>query len=165
MNGSCATISMPNDRARAATSCPMRPRPTRPSVLPRSSMPVSFFLSHTPRFIVASAAGTDRASDSISASACSATLTLLAPGAFMTTIPRALAAGTSTLSTPVPARAITRRFGAAAMSASSTVVALRTTSASALARSRARSAGARPAFASTVHPARLSSRPTAEAGS
>ena len=40
-------------------------------------MPVSFFLSHTPRFIVASAAGTERASDSISASACSATLTLL----------------------------------------------------------------------------------------
>ena len=65
-------------------------------------MPVSFFLSHTPRFMVASAAGTARASDSIKASACSATLTLLAPGAFMTTMPRAVAAGTSTLSTPVP---------------------------------------------------------------
>ena len=52
-----------------------------------------------------------------------------------------MAAGTSTLSTPVPARAITRSFGAAAISASVTCVALRTTSASASARSRARSAG------------------------
>ena len=41
---------------------------------------------------------------------------LFAPGAFMTTMPRAVAAGTSTLSTPVPARAITRSLGAAAMS-------------------------------------------------
>ena len=52
---------------------------------------------------------------------------LLAPGAFITTMPRALAAATSTLSTPVPARAIARSFGAAAMSAAVTLVALRTT--------------------------------------
>ena len=49
--------------------------------------------------------------------ASSATLTLLAPGAFMTTMPRALAAGTSTLSTPVPARAMARSLGAASISA------------------------------------------------
>jgi hypothetical protein len=49
----------------------------------------------------------------MSATASSATLMLLAPGAFMTTMPRVLAAGTSTLSTPVPARAMTRSFGAA----------------------------------------------------
>ena len=52
---------MPNARARAATSWPIRPSPTRPSVLPRSSAPVSDFLSQTPRFIAASAAGTARA--------------------------------------------------------------------------------------------------------
>ena len=50
-----------------------------------------------------------RASASISAQACSATLMLLAPGALTTRMPRALAAATSTLSTPVPARAMMRR--------------------------------------------------------
>ena len=50
-----------------------------------------------------------RASASISAQACSATLMLLAPGALTTRMPRALAAATSTLSTPVPARAMIRR--------------------------------------------------------
>ncbi len=140
MNGSCAITSMPKARARAATSWPMRPRPMTPSVLPRSSAPVSRFLSQTPRFIAASAAGTARASASISASACSATLTLLAPGEFMTTMPRAVAAATSTLSTPVPARAITRSLDASAITDASTVVALRTISASASARSRASSA-------------------------
>jgi hypothetical protein len=67
------------------------------------------FLSQTPCFIEASAAGRRRASASICAMASSATLMLLAPGAFITTMPRALAASTSTLSTPVPARAIARR--------------------------------------------------------
>ena len=56
---------------------------------------------------------------------------LLAPGAFITTMPRALAAFTSTLSTPVPARAIARSLGAASIRAAVTFVALRTTMASA----------------------------------
>ena len=56
---------------------------------------------------------------------------LLAPAAFITRMPRAEAAGTSTLSTPVPARAMTRSFGAASISAAVTCVALRTISASA----------------------------------
>ena len=42
---------------------------------------------------------------------------LLAPGALTTRMPRALAASTSTLSTPVPARAMMRRLGAASSSA------------------------------------------------
>jgi hypothetical protein len=95
--------------------------------------------------------------------ASSATLTLLAPGAFITTMPRALAAATSTLSTPVPARAITRSFGAAPMMAAVTLVALRTTSASALARSAASASGVRPVRASTDHPSARSSS-IAEAG-
>ena len=60
-----------------------------------------------------------RASASISAQACSATLMLLAPGALTTRMPRALAAATSTLSTPVPARATIRSCGAAASSVAS----------------------------------------------
>ncbi len=42
---------------------------------------------------------------------------LLAPGALTTRMPRALAAATSTLSTPVPARAMMRSRGAASSSA------------------------------------------------
>ena len=131
MNGSCATRSMPNARTRDATSCPMRPSPTIPSVLPRNSTPVSFFLSQTPRLHCRIGRRDRRGRAPASARSHSATLMLLAPGAFMTRMPRSVAASTSTLSTPVPARAITRRFGAASISARSTVVALRTISASA----------------------------------
>ena len=46
--GSCATTSMPNARARRATSIPTLPRPTIPSVLPLSSVPCSDFFSHFP---------------------------------------------------------------------------------------------------------------------
>src|SRR3977135_584975 len=60
-----------------------------PSVFPRTSVPRNRFFSHRPSFMARSAAGTDRASASISAHACSATLMLLAPGAFTTRIPRA----------------------------------------------------------------------------
>jgi hypothetical protein len=70
----------------------MRPRPTRPRVLPRSSTPASFFFSQTPRFIAASAAGI-RGRATASARGSSATLMLLAPGAFMTMMPRPVAAG------------------------------------------------------------------------
>ena len=84
-----------------------------PSVLPRSSVPRNRFFSHLPSFIARSAAGTMRASASISAQACSATLMLFAPGALTTRMPRALAAATSMLSTPVPARPTMRSRGAA----------------------------------------------------
>ena len=59
----------------------------------------------------ASATGIIRASASMNAIESSATLMLLAPGAFMTTMPRSVAVGTSTLSTPVPARAMTFNCG------------------------------------------------------
>ena len=51
-------------------------------------------------------------------------------GALQTRMPRAVAASTSTLSTPVPARPITRSCVPAAISSASTRVAERTTSAS-----------------------------------
>ena len=55
----------------------------------------------------------------------------LAPGVFMTTMPLRVAASVSTLSTPTPARPITRSFWAASISFAFTSVAERTTSASA----------------------------------
>ena len=67
MNGSCAITFISNACARAATSCPMRPRPTRPRVFDRISAPANFDFSHFDAFIDASAAGIFRASDKIEA--------------------------------------------------------------------------------------------------
>ena len=164
MNGSCATTRMPNALARGATSWPMRPNPAMPSVFPRSSVPRNRFFSHLPCFMARSAAGTARASASISAHACSATLMLLAPGALTTRMPRALAAATSMLSTPVPARATMRRLGAAASRSGVTWVALRTIRASASARAWMRSAAGRPLRASTCQPDSERSSSRADSG-
>ncbi len=62
--------------------------------------------------------------------ACSAADRALEPAAFTTTMPRRVAAATSTLSTPVPARPTTFRRAARSMRSAVTLVALRTTSAS-----------------------------------
>ena len=164
MKGSWATTAMSKASARRTTSRPMRPRPTTPRVLPRNSAPRRLFLHQRPAFICASAIATDRAEASIRAKTCSATLTLFAPGAFRTTMPRSLAASTSTLSTPAPARATTRRRGAPAISSAVTVVALRTMRASASVRAARSSVEERPVRASIVHPS-ASSRDTAGAGS
>ena len=155
---------MSNAAARRASSRPIRPKPTTPRVLPLSSAPRRPALSQTPAFICASARATERARVSIRAQACSATLTLVAPGAFSTSTPRALAASRSTLSTPVPARATTRRRGAAARTPDVTRVALRTMRPSASARSAA-SVSARPAARSTTVQPSARSRSAAEAGS
>ncbi len=56
------------------------------------------------------ACGMLRASASSSAIVCSAAVTTFDSGALATTIPRLVAASTSTLSTPTPARPITRRL-------------------------------------------------------
>ena len=62
---------------------------------------------------------------------CSATETALPPGVFMTMTPAAVAAFRSTLSTPTPARPMTRRRGAFSSTSFVTLTALRTSSASA----------------------------------
>jgi hypothetical protein len=152
MNGSCAITVISNACARAATSCPMRPSPTSPRVFDRISAPANFDFSHFDAFIDASAAGIFRANDKMRPIASSATLRLLAPGAFITTMPRAVAAPTSILSTPVPARAMTRSFGASSITERVTFVALRTTSASASFRSWVSSDGDRPCLLSICHP-------------
>ena len=104
----------------------MRPKPTTPRVLPYSSVPLNLGRSQAPPISEACALGTLRQSESISASVCSAAATEFDSGALATTIPRLVAAGMSTLSTPVPARPITLRRSARSISSGVTWVAERT---------------------------------------
>ena len=72
------------------------------------------FFSHLPDWVDWSAWGISRASANSIATACSAVVIELPNGVFMTTIPRADAAGTSMVSTPIPARPITFSRGSPA---------------------------------------------------
>src|SRR5215510_7985442 len=78
-----------------------------PSVLLVISTPMKRFFSHFPACVDASACGICRASANISVIACSAVVIELPNGVFITMMPLAVAAGMSTLSTPMPARPIT----------------------------------------------------------
>src|SRR5215207_2254707 len=104
---------------------PMRPSPTTPTILSVTSTPMNFDRFQAPSRRDASAAGIWRAAARSSATACSAALTMFDVGAFTTMTPRSVAAATSTLSSPIPARATTFRFGAAARASVSIWVALR----------------------------------------
>src|SRR5437016_5858672 len=119
-----------NASARDATSLPMRPSPTSPSVLPRTSAPDDDF-SQRPSRIAASNFGSSRTSASNSANVCSATLTELPPGVLITRTPRFVASSKSMLSTPTPARPTARNFLAWSSNSAVTFVALRTIRASA----------------------------------
>ena len=110
--GSYAMTCVPNAASRCATSWPMRPRPTTPTVLPKISVPENDDRFQVCSRSVASAAGIWRAADSSSASACSAALWMFDVGALTTSTPRAVAASTSTLSRPTPARATIFSLGA-----------------------------------------------------
>ena len=83
--------------------------------------------SHLPAWVEASAAGIWRARANIMAMACSAVVIELPKGVFITTIPAAVAAGMSMLSTPIPARPMTFRLRAAAMTSLFGLVSERTT--------------------------------------
>ena len=111
--------------ARSATIAPILPQPITPSVLPVSSTPMNRFFSHLPAWVEASASGIWRASANIRAMACSAVVIELPNGVFMTTMPFAVAAGMSTLSTPMPARPMTLSFVASASISAVTLVAER----------------------------------------
>ena len=111
--------------ARSATIEPILPQPMTPSVFEKISTPRNLFFSHLPARVDASASGICRASDSISVMACSAVVIELPNGVFMTMMPRAVAAGISTLSTPMPARPITFRPLAFSRSLAVTLVAER----------------------------------------
>ncbi len=124
-NGSKAITFILRPRARSATIEPILPQPMTPSVLAVISTPMKRFFSHLPAWVEASAAGSWRATANISAMACSAVVIELPKGVFITMMPFAVAAGTSTLSTPMPARPMTRSFVAAAITLSLTLVAER----------------------------------------
>src|SRR5271166_3612538 len=108
---------------REAAIEPMLPQPMTPSVLPVSSTPMKRFFSHLPACVDTSAVGICRASANMSAIACSAVVIELPNGVFMTITPRAVAAGMSTLSTPMPARPMTFSLVARSSSLAVTLVA------------------------------------------
>ena len=116
--------------ARRATCWPMRPKPSTPSVLSASSTPPHFERSQRPSTSAACACGMLRASASSRPIVCSAAETTFDSGAFATTMPRRVAASTSTLSTPTPARPITFRFVPRSISSAVSFVAERMTIAS-----------------------------------
>ena len=85
---------------------------------------------HWPPRTCWSAWGMLRARDMSMATVCSAAATTLPVGAFTTMTPAWVAASMSMLSTPTPARPMTRNFLPAAITSAVTWVALRTRSAS-----------------------------------
>src|SRR5262245_49483228 len=124
--GSSATTFIFNPSARLATIEPTLPQPMTPSVLLVISTPMKRFFSHFPACVDASACGICRASANISVIACSAVVIELPNGVFITMMPLAVAAGMSTLSTPMPARPITLRRFARSKTLGVTLVAERT---------------------------------------
>ena len=83
---------------------------SRRASCPPSSIPLQRERSQRPCLSAACACGMLRASATIRPIVCSAAETTVDSGAFATTIPRRVAASTSTLSTPTPARPITFRL-------------------------------------------------------
>ena len=131
-----------------------------PNVLSASSTPSQRLRSQRPSTSAAWAWGTLRAWASSSAIVCSAADTMLLCGALTTITPRVVAASTSTLSSPMPARPTTSRSPPAASTSSVTVVAERMIRAWAPATASRSSAGESPVRTSTTWPAaRRRSRP------
>ena len=109
-NGSKAITFIFRPTPRSATIEPMLPQPMTPSVLPKISTPMNLFFSHLPARIEVSACGNlprqrQHQRDRVLGGGDG-----VADGVFITITPLAVAAGTSTLSTPMPARPITFRF-------------------------------------------------------
>ena len=105
---------MPNTAAPAATARPMRPVPTMPSCLPRSSMPGSrsgVHPFHPPDRTRRSPSATRRVIARISAHVNSATAAVSTPGVLVTMTPRDRAAARSMLSKPTAMFDTTRSDG------------------------------------------------------
>src|SRR5215218_116728 len=156
---------MPKALRRWATSAPTRPSPTIPSVLPYSSAPWKRPRSQRPSRRARCAWGMLRAWARISATVCSAAESTLDWGALTTMIPSRVAAVTSTLSRPMPARPTTLSRRPASSTSASTRVAERTTRASAPATADSSSSRVVAARASTSWWARSSSTPASASGS
>src|SRR5215207_4897353 len=156
---------MPKAWQRWATSAPTRPRPTMPRVLPYSSVPWKRFRSQCPSRRAASAWGMLRAWARIRAMVCSAAEMTLDWGALTTMIPSRVAAATSTLSRPMPARPTTLRSRPVSSTSTSTRVADRTTRASAPATAASSSSRVMAVRASTSWAVRSNSTPASASGS
>src|SRR3954469_21045918 len=96
---------MPNAASRSATSTPIRPRPTIPTVLSSSSTPEYLLRFQAPALSAWLAGAMFRAVASSSPTASSAAEVMLEVGALTTMTPATVAALTSTLSRPPPRRA------------------------------------------------------------
>ena len=101
-----ARTFMPKARAREATPRPMLPSPTMPRSVPlRPRAPLLMpFLSHWPARSAITPSGILRSMASMSPKASSATASALRPGTLVTTTPDAVAAATSMVLVPAPAR-------------------------------------------------------------
>ena len=128
--GSYASSVTPNPLSRSATSAPIRPSPTMPTVLSSSSTPPYWLRFHAPPLSDELAGAMLRAVASSSPMASSAADVMFDVGALTTMTPAWVAAGTSTLSRPTPARAMTLSFFAAAIASASIWVADRISTAS-----------------------------------
>ncbi len=124
-----------------------------PSVLSASSTPSHFERSQRPATSAACAWGTLRAWASSNAMVCSAAERMLDCGALTTMTPAEVAASTSTLSRPMPARPTTTRSVPAASTSAVTVVAERMIRACAPLTASSSSSGLRPVWTSTSWPA------------
>src|SRR5256885_13117182 len=114
---------------------------------------MNFLRSQRPALRLLLACGIDRASEMSKAIVCSAVVIVLPSGAFITTMPRIVAAETSILSTPTPARPITRRALAESSRSPVTCVSLRTISPSQSRKASHSWDGASPVRLSTMKPA------------
>src|SRR5919106_1018841 len=144
---------------------PTRPSPITPRVLPWISTPWNRSRSQAPERRAALARGTFRASARRRAMVCSAAERMFDWGALTTMRPRRVAASTSTLSRPIPARAMTFRLDPASTTAASTRVCERTTRASYAPTASASPPAARSVRTSTSCSSRRSSSPRSASGS
>src|SRR5918993_1377273 len=156
---------MPKALQRWATSAPTRPSPTIPRVLPYSSAPWKRLRSQRPSRRAAWAWGMLRAWARIRATVCSAAEMTFDWGALTTMIPSRVAAATSTLSRPMPARPTTLRSRPVSSTSASTRVADRTTRASTPTTAASSSSRVMAVRASTSWAVRSSSTPASASGS
>ena len=119
-----------------------------PSVLPASCTPMNLLRSQACDRRLASAEATFRDSPSSRAKACSAVLTVLPAGVFITTMPCRVAASLSMLSVPTPARTIAFRRWLPARSGGVIFTPLRQMAPSWEASASLRASPARPVFTS-----------------
>ncbi len=159
---------VPKAMHRWATSCPMLPKPTSPTIFRKSSWPpAKRFFSQAPDLVAATAGTSCRCRASIMPMVSSATATELPPGVFITVTPVPGGRLDVDVVHPHPGAPMTFSFPGVSSTSAVTLVALRTASASYSPMMALRSAGFSPVLTSTVMPGVLRnvSRPSADSSS